>query len=80
MKPGSYARIFGSGPLGTAASLALLAVVFFASLLRQGPRGMLGQIFDPHDTDEHDHCHDHGHGHDHDHHHHEHDDGAEVPL
>jgi hypothetical protein len=28
--------------------LALLAVVFLASLLRQGPRGVLGQIFDPH--------------------------------
>jgi hypothetical protein len=43
-------------------SLALLAVVFLASLLRQGPRGVLGQIFDPHAAgagDDHDHDHDH---------------------
>lgn len=64
-------------------ALVALGLVFLASLLRQGPRGVLAQVLRPHDEGHHhghDHGHDHGHacGHDHghghacghDHHHH----------
>ncbi len=47
-------------------SLGLLALIFAASLLRQGPRGYIGQVLAPYDDD--DDCHDHDHGgHDHGH-------------
>ncbi len=58
-------------------TLAILVLVFALSLLRQGPRGVLGQVFSPYGDDDgcHDHDHDHSHGHDHSHdsqHHDEH--------
>ncbi|RMH40922.1 MAG: hypothetical protein D6689_12340 [Deltaproteobacteria bacterium] len=46
------------------AALAALAAVFLASLLRQGPRGFLGQILSPYgDAGSCDHDHDHDHDH-----------------
>jgi uncharacterized protein len=47
-------------------ALVLLGLVFLASLLRQGPRGVLAQVLNPHDENHH-HGHEHGHGHAHDH-------------
>lgn len=43
------------------ASLLVLTLIFTLSVLRQGPRGFLGQIFSPYD-DEHEHEHDRGGG------------------
>lgn len=54
------------------ASLAILAVVFVLSILRQGPRSFLDQVLSPYGSDPHDH--DDGHGHDHGDHGHDHDD------
>jgi hypothetical protein len=61
-------------------SLAVLSLVFMASVLRQGPRGFLAQVMAPfgaHDEDacghEHEHEHEHGRDHDHDHAHDRHD-------
>ena len=66
----------GASPVEVVA-LVLLGLVFLASLLRQGPRGVLAQVLRPHDENHHghDHGHDHGHhDHGHGHHHaHEHD-------
>jgi len=62
--------------------LGILSVVMFASLLRQGPRGVLAQLFDPQEEEnghDHGHAHDHAHGHDHDHPRDELD-PAELPL
>jgi len=50
--------------------LGVLAVVFALSILRQGPRGFVGQVLRPYAEDSHHgHDHSHGHGHDHDHDH-----------
>lgn len=58
--------------------LGVLVVVFALSLLRQGPRGFIGQVLSPHDDDDGCHDHDHGHAHDHDHtHDHTHGDDEE---
>ncbi len=43
-------------------SLAVLSVAFALSVLRQGPRGFIGQVINPYKGD---HDHDDGHGHDH---------------
>ncbi len=48
------------------ASLIALGAIYLVSLLRQGPRGFIGQILAPHGG-HHDHDHGHDHGHDHDH-------------
>jgi len=45
-------------------SLFLLGAIFLFSLLRQGPRGYIGQILSPYGDDDDD-CHDHDHGHSH---------------
>jgi hypothetical protein len=44
-------------------SLVVLTAVFAASVLRQGPRGFVGQVLDPygHENEEHDHSHLHRH-------------------
>ena len=55
------------------ASATVLGALFVVSLVRQGPRGFLGRLWElgghDHDHDDHDHDHDHdhdeGHGHDH---------------
>jgi hypothetical protein len=52
-------------------SLAALVVIFALSLLRQGPRGFLGQVLSPYGDDDDD-GHGHGHGHDDDGHGHGH--------
>ncbi|MEM9693267.1 MAG: permease [Myxococcota bacterium] len=52
------------------ASLTVLVVAFFASLLRQGPRGVLSQVLNPHGHHHDDGCEHHHHDHDHHHHHH----------
>ncbi len=56
-------------------SLAVVTVVFALSILRQGPRGFVGQVLSPYAEDDHcHHDHDHAHGHDHSHgHSHSHD-------
>ncbi len=58
-------------------ALVVVAVLFAASLLRQGPRNFLGQIlaFANGDGTQHGHDHDHGHDHEHDHDDHDHDHG-----
>lgn len=48
------------------ACVAVLAVVFAASLIRQGPRAFIAQVTSPL-SGHHDHGHDHDHGHRHDH-------------
>jgi hypothetical protein len=66
----------GHGPIAIA-SAVLLGVLFIVSLVRQGPRGFLGRLWElgGHDHDGHDehdgHDHDHG-DHEHDHHDHDH--------
>ncbi len=55
-----------------------LALLFAASVLRQGARGFFSQVLEFNDRERHDeapahdHGHDHGHAHGHDHHHHHH--------
>lgn len=46
------------------AALIALAVVFAASMIRQGPRGFIDQIIDPYEQGEHGHEHDEAHVHD----------------
>jgi hypothetical protein len=53
-------------------SLVFLSMIFAASILRQGPRGFVGQVLSPYETGAGD-GHDHGHEHEHDHGH-KHDD------
>ena len=49
-------------------SLGALATVFMLSILRQGPRGFVGQVLAPYgDDDDHEHHHSHGHEHGHEH-------------
>jgi uncharacterized membrane protein YraQ (UPF0718 family) len=50
-------------------SLAGLTLVLALSILRQGPRGFVGQILTPYGSRPHGHDHGHDHDHDHDHHH-----------
>ncbi|PRQ02191.1 putative permease [Enhygromyxa salina] len=57
----------GHGPLAIV-SAVLLGGLFMVSLVRQGPRGFLGRLWELGGHD-----HDHGHGHGHHHHHHDHD-------
>lgn len=49
------------------AALAVLALLLLASLMRQGPRGMVRQVLDWNGVDGHGHGHDHSHGHSHGH-------------
>ncbi|HUS67367.1 MAG TPA: permease [Kofleriaceae bacterium] len=51
------------------ASLAGIMLVLALSILRQGPRGFVGQILTPYGSLGDGHDHDHGHDHGHDHHH-----------
>ncbi|MFT5431331.1 MAG: uncharacterized membrane protein YraQ (UPF0718 family) [Myxococcota bacterium] len=74
--PEPHMHLDGAGLLQQV-SLGLLVVLVALSLLRQGPRGLVGQVI-PMANGSHDHgSHDHGHhDHDHDHHDHDHDDQA----
>ncbi|HLU65184.1 MAG TPA: permease [Kofleriaceae bacterium] len=62
-----YEEIHADPSLLEVLSLAGLTLVLALSVLRQGPRGFVGQILSPYGRSKHDHGHAHGGDHDHDH-------------